>query len=422
MAADSVPIAASDASLPPAVTGAAPSQRLMSLDALRGFDMFWILGAGGIFIRIQELVNSDAEPRVAWLKTLAEQLKHKDWEGFAFLDLIFPLFVFMVGVSIVYSLARHLQEQGVARTYLRIVRRFLLLFAMGVIAAGGLTSSWPNVQLSGVLHRIAWCYLFGAILFCHFRPRTIAALVVVLLVGYWALLSYVPFPNVPMPASDGKRIAPDKLPDLSEKFAQAEKISGSYAKGLNLTNYLDAVYLPGRKHSGYYSPEGILSTMTAVATCLLGVLAGCLLRSPAKDWVKVLLLIGLGAAGVGLGFAWGPYFPVVKKIWTSSYVLVAGGYSAILLGLFYLVIDVWKWRWWCLPFVWIGMNAITVYMVRNLVNIREIALRLTGGDVVHAVDAWLGKGWHDVLTSTVAFLLIWWLALFLYRRKVFLRL
>lgn len=421
MVTDATSTPAANESSPPAGSGA--SQRLMSLDALRGFDMFWILGAGGIVTRINEIVNSGPQPQVGWLDALARQLTHAKWEGFNFLDLIFPLFVFMIGVSIVYSLSRQLQERGKAWAYVRIVRRFLLLFAMGVLATGGLTYRWPDLQLSGVLHRLAWCYLFGAIIFCHFRPRTIAVIVVLLLAGYWALLSYVPFPNVRLEETHPKRTSPNApLASLDTQFAAADRIAGSYEQGLNLCNYLDARYLPGRKSSGYYSPEGLLSTMTAVATCLLGVLAGYLIRRPGKDWVKVLLLLGLGAAGVASGYVWGEHFPIIKKIWTSSYVLVAGGYSAILLGLFYLVIDVWKWRWWCLPFVWIGMNAITVYLVRQMVNVSEIAQRLTGGDVAHWLNEWLGKGASGVLSSAVSFLLIWWLAFFLYRRKVFIRL
>ena len=150
--------------------------------------------------------------------------------------------------------------------------------------------------------------------------------------------------------------------------------------------------MPGRKYTGYYSPEGILSTMTAVASCLLGVLAGFLIRSPRSDRFKILWLLAAGIAGVLLGFLWGQQFPVIKKIWTSSFVLVAGGYSAILLAVFYLVIDVWKWRIWCLPFVWIGTNALTAYMVRNLFHMDEVAQRLTGGDLSYALNRWVYPG------------------------------
>lgn len=411
-------VAASEPVSPP------PSRpRLMSLDALRGFDMFLIIGGGGIVGRLNQMVNPTDHVRAPWLQVVDQQLHHKDWAGFAFLDLIFPLFVFMVGVSIVYSLSKQLSEHGRGGAYGRIVRRFLLLFAMGVIAAGGIANRWPNVQLCGVLHRIAWCYLFGSLIFCHLRPRAIAGLTAGLLVGYWALLTFVPFPNVQLPDSISHPPGPnEKFPDLSEKFNSVEKITGKYDKGLNLCNYFDARYMPGRKYCGYYSPEGILSTIAAVASCLLGVLAGCLIRSPRSDRFKILWLLVGGIAGVLLGFLWGQQFPVIKKIWTSSFVLVAGGYSAILLAVFYLVIDVWKWRFWCLPFVWIGTNALTAYMVRNLFRLDEVAPRLTGGDLSYALNRWVYPGTGSLLTTTVGLLLIWWLTWFLYRNKVFIRL
>jgi predicted acyltransferase len=294
---------------------------------------------------------------------------------------------------------------------------------MGVIAAHGIEKRWPDVQLCGVLHRIAWCYLFGSLIFCHLRVRAIGVLAVALLVGYWGLMTFVPFPNVPLQESKSHPPGPgEKFPDLSAEFDRAEKITGKYEKGLNLCNYLDARYMPGRKYTGYYSPEGLLSTMPAVASCLLGVLAGCLIRSSRSDRFKILWLLSLGLAGVLLGFAWGQQFPVIKKIWTSSFVLVAGGYSAILLAVFYLVIDVWKWRWWCVPLVWIGTNALTAYMVRNLFHMDEVALRLTGGDLSWALNRWVYPGTGPLLTAVVALLLIWWLTWFLYRNKIFIRL
>src|SRR5206468_401167 len=131
-------------------------------------------------------------------------------------------------------------------------------------------------------------------------------------------------------------------------------------------DYLDQKYLPGRKYDGTYDPEGILSTMPAVVTCLLGIFAGLLLSSGAMDDArKVIYLLAGGIAGVVLGFVWGLEFPVIKKIWTSSYVLVAGGFSSILLGIFYWVVDVVKYRKWCQPLVWIGMYSITVYLANN---------------------------------------------------------
>ena len=202
--------AAQAAAKPSASVPAPSSPRLMSLDALRGFDMFLIIGAGGIVTRLNGMVNPADHVRAPWLQVVAQQLKHKEWDGFAFLDLIFPLFVFMVGVSIVYSLSKQLKEHGTGGAYWRIIRRFVLLFVMGVISAHGIEKRWPDVQLCGVLHRIAWCYLFGSLIFCYLRPRAIAGLTAALLVGYWALMTFVPFPNVPLLESKTHPPAPTR--------------------------------------------------------------------------------------------------------------------------------------------------------------------------------------------------------------------
>ena len=403
----------------------APTTRLMSLDALRGFDMFWILGAGAFFMQLDEVVNRGLSQRSGFFHALAEQMRHKDWAGFAFEDLIFPLFVFIAGVSIVFSITKELQLHGKAGAYWRIVRRAALLFALGVFYTGGLSRAWPEVQVSGVLHRIAQCYLFAALIFCTFRPRAIVGILAVLLVGYWALMTYVPFPNLSLDKETidaaAKKLGTKDLAAILDRTP--ERVAGRYDKGLNLSNYLDAKYLPGRKYNGYYSPEGLLSTLPAIASCLLGVLAGLLLGNPARtDRQKVLWLAVLGAIGLAAGFTWGLQFPVVKKIWTSSFVLVAGGYSALLLAAFYLVVDVWKFQRWCRPFVWIGANSITIYLLSPLLNFREVARRLAGGDVQNFFDRHVAPGAGGLVVIAVAYGLIFALMGFLYRRKIFLRL
>jgi predicted acyltransferase len=137
----------------------------------------------------------------------------------------------------------------------------------------------------------------------------------------------------------------------------------------------------------------------------------------------VVWLIGFGIAGVALGWLWGAQFPVIKKIWTSSYVLVAGGYSAILLGVFYLIVDVWQARAWCQPFVWMGMNSITIYLAGNILgDFRPLAMRLVGGDVKMFFDNAVARGFGDMVISIVGLLLAFWIVHFLYKRKIFLRL
>jgi predicted acyltransferase len=381
--------------------------------------MFWIIGGEGFVGAILNLCGGTAQ------KYVAPQLHHTGWDGFTFYDLIFPLFAFMVGMSTVFSLTKILAEKGKGAAYRRLIGRFVVLFLLGLIYSGGMSGTWPHIRLLGVLQRLALCYLFTGILFIHFRRRGALIALVALLLGYWALLSFVPVPDV-------------------ENATAASR----YAPNTNWSNYIDSKYLPGRLYDGKWDPEGILSTLPAVATGLLGLLAGLLLKNPtASGGKKVAWLIGGGVLCLLLGYgwggqladlvakysgyqcptaeAWGYPFPVIKKIWTSSYVLVAGGYSYLLMGFFYLVVDVWKLQRWTAPFVWIGTNAITLYMAWNIVNFHGLAARFVGGSVRASIQSGLGKPHGDqvaaLLLQAVAFGLILLLARFLYRRKIFLR-
>ena len=408
-----------DASPAPA---AQETQRLMSLDALRGFDMFWILGADSLFYALHGLKEN------AVTTLLYTQLDHAEWEGFHFYDLIFPLFVFMMGVSTVFSLTKIIERSGRAAAVKRVLIRGVLLFVIGLIYSGGFTNPWPDMRLMGVLNRIAIVYTVGGLLFIFLNVRVIAALAVALLVGYWALLTYVPFPDVrPVPGGSAvitKEAGYTNVVQLN--LTSTNRLRGSYLQGVNLTDYIDQKYLPGRKYDGTYDPEGILSTMPAIVTGLLGIFTGLFLRQKSiSDREKVVCLIGAGAVSACLGWMWGFEFPIIKKIWTSSYVLVAGGYSAMLLGLFYWIVDVKKWRTWCQPFVWIGMNPITIYLASNFMGglgFEKLALRLAGGPVKSFFDTHVAPGFGQLMISAVAITLFFWFANFLYRRKIFLRL
>jgi len=420
-APSSASAAANNVTLPPA----APARpgRLVSLDALRGFDMFWILGGDAL---VHALV---AVAAIAPVKLLAAQFEHKEWAGFAFYDLIFPLFVFVSGVSMVFSLTRTIEQHGRARAVQRVLGRTAVLVLVGIFYSGGFSNPWPDVRLLGVLQRIGLAYGGAGLLFCFLKPRALAVSAVVLLVGYWALLTWVPIRDVTLEAkamtaqlgTAGKPPAVEQVRALYD--ATSTRVSGRYAAGLNVSNHFDFNYLPGRKYDTYFDPEGILSTVPAVVTCLLGVFAGLLLRrADLGEHQKVARLVGAGVLALSIGWLWHLQFPVVKKLWTSSFVLVAGGWSFLLLALFYYVVDVRRWRGWTAPFVWIGMNSITLYVLANLMRPRAVAQRFAGGSVKERLDAQVVSGLGNLVIAFMGALLVVAVARFLYRRQIFLRL
>jgi predicted acyltransferase len=362
--------------------------RLVSLDALRGFDMFWIIGGGALIHALHAF--GDAAPA----KQLAEQMGHVPWAGFHFYDLIFPLFVFISGASLVFSVTRQIESRGRIMASRRIVVRALILFILGVLYSGGIARGLDGVRWLGVLQRIAIAYLGAGLLFVWVKPRILIAICVALLLGYWAMLALIPVP---------------------------EFGAGDFTEGHNLTNYLDRLYLPGRKYDGDHDPEGLLSNLPAIATCLLGVFSGLWLRSSASPPRKTIVLLGTGVLLLAIGWLWSGAFPVVKKLWTSSFVLVAAGWSAILLGLFYHVIEILDWRRPFAPFVWLGMNPITIYLLANVINFSQLAQRFVGGDIKASLNTAVHVGVGDLLVALVACAFPLLIAGFLYRRKIFIR-
>ncbi len=353
----------------------------MSVDALRGFDMFWILGGDYVIRSLPKIYDS------SFTQALAAQMEHCEWAGFHFYDLIFPLFVFIVGVSLVFSLSKTIERAGRSAAVKRIIVRSVILFLLGIFYMGGVADGFKNIYFAGVLHRIAVAYFFAALIFCFFRLRGMIVLCIGLLIGYWILMTWVPVPGIGAPS-----------------LAEPAK---------NLAHYLDDLFLPGRRFEGT-----LLSTMAAVANCLLGVFAGVLLKNErVTPQQKVNWLLASGVVSLLLGILWSLRFPIIKLLWTSSYVLVACGISAILLGIFYQIIELWQLRAWANPLVWIGMNALTIYILASLVNFHRLAERFVGGDIKIALG-----NYHDLIAALVTLALEIWAVWFLYRRKVFLRL
>ena len=361
-------------------------QRLVSLDALRGFDMLIILGIDDLAWRLRE-----ASPGPL-TNVLSDQLSHVDWEGFRFLDLIFPLFIFLSGASATFSVSRGIELNGTSTTIRRLFQRFAVLYLLGLLYYGGLSEGFDHIRWVGVLQRIAAAGLVTGLLLCVARPAMRRMIASGILLADWALMCFVPVPG---------------------------GIAGDFAQGPthNWANWVDFQWLPGLKWDKTHDPEGLLSTLPAIATCILGSVCGeWLKRRDVNSTTKVLGLIAAGVALSAAGWLWGMHFPVIKKLWTSSYVLVAGGYSCLLLAAFYWAIDLRGWTTWCRPLVWIGMNAITLYLLGHFLKYEHLSKAVLGGPVSQAVAPF---GPSLVAAGVVAISLI--LAWFLHSRRIFLR-
>jgi predicted acyltransferase len=374
---------------------AVQTRRALSVDAMRGFSIFWIIGADGAVIALERILRDKGPVLGSIGSFLGTQMTHVDWEGFRFYDFIFPLFIFITGASIVLALPRLVEREGRAKVHLHVLRRALVLYVLGVIYYGGVGHQLSDMRFVGILQRIAVCYLFASILFLNLSWRGLVAALVVLLVGYWALLTFVPVPGIG---------------------------AASYQPETNLANWVDLHYLPGRLWDETRDPEGLLSTIPAIGTCLLGVLAGLLLKDERlPPTQKTLWLIATGVAMIAAGNLWALQFPIIKAIWTSSFALVVGGYSMILLAVSHQVIDVWGWKVWATPFVWIGANAILLYFINGLVGFAPFAFRLVGGDVARWISSVTTPGTGALVGHVLGLIFAVALAGFLYRRKIFLR-
>jgi len=366
---------------------AASQGRLVSLDALRGFDMFWIVGGGVILGRLAEGLQSQ------WLnQVIVPHTEHVPWEGFVAWDLIMPLFLFVVGTAMPFSFAKRLsQGQTKTRLYLHILIRVIVLWVLGMIVQGRLLRyDLSELRLySNTLQAIAAGYLIASILLLNLRVHWQAVATVALLLLYWGLLMLVPVPG----------------------FG-----AGQLTADGNLAIYIDKLILGPYQDGTSYT--WILSSMAFATTVMLGAFAGQLLRSELGKARKTLFLLGAGVTCIYLGSWWGMIFPIIKHIWTSSMVLYAGGWSLMLLGIFYLFIDVLRLRFLAFPFVVIGLNAIFAYVTASLFMwpvFRNIATVFLAG-----LESRLGI-WYDTTIAVGAFMVLW-LALFcMYRKKTFIK-
>jgi predicted acyltransferase len=371
------------------------SARLMSLDALRGFDMMWIISGE---IIVHALAKATNYPFCNWM---SDQLHHTTWNGFTFYDMIFPLFIFIAGISMPYSMGKKLDhaKSGNIKAvkgeiYRALIKRTLILIVCGMVVNGLFQwKGYENTRFASVLGRIALSCFFAAIIYLNTNLRSQLMWFAGLLLGYWAIMMLVPVPG----------------------FG-----SGVLTPEGNLEAFIDRILLPGKLHRAVYDPEGILSTIPAIGTALLGVFSGQFLKWNSAKWTMLRKSLAIGAAGLillGAGALWDLVFPINKNMWTSSFVLFAGGWSLILLFVFYLVIDVLGFKKWSMPFIWIGMNSILIYMAAHgVINFESTATFLFGGLINFSPEPW-HMVWLGVGILIVQLALLY----FLFKKKWFLK-
>lgn len=360
----------------------------MSIDALRGFDMLFIMGFTGFVINLCNLFPSGADC------FLAKTMKHVPWNGLAHHDTIFPLFLFIAGLSFPFSLARQREDGRTERNILlRICRRGMTLVFLGLLYNGLLRLDFANLRVASVLGRIGLAWMFAAFIYVFFKPAARAVIAAVMLVVYWLLICYVPAPDA----------------------AGADPLSMHGC----LVGYVDRLLLPGRLlyDGGRFDPEGLLSTVPAIVTAMLGMFTGEFVRSERHDGRTKAGYMGLASlALLAAGLLWSLVFPLNKMLWSSSFVLVVGAYSLALFALFYYLIDVKGYKRWTFFFRVIGMNSITIYMAQSIMDFSKINRFFLGG-----IADKLPPEWGAVILSSGYVAVCWLFLYFLYRKQVFLK-
>jgi predicted acyltransferase len=361
--------------------------RLYSLDALRGFDMFWIMGADAFF---HNLATATGSP---FWSAIGNQLEHPAWNGFHFYDLIFPLFLFMAGVSTPFSVGKQLEKGRTRKQVLyKVIRRALILVLLGLVVNNGLEiRPIAEIRFGSVLGRIGLAYMFANIIYLYTsKQRTQIIWFWGFIIGYWLLLKFTSAPG----------FAPGDL-----------TMQGNFA------SYVDRLLMPGKLYLGIHDPEGLMSTIPAISTGLLGILTGGLLKNgKMTQRRKAGLMAVVGIVFLVLAQIWNLDFPINKNLWTSSFVLNVGGISLLLMSLFYYIIDILGYKRWAFFFKVIGMNSILIYISGHFIN-----WHYSTNSFFHWLGQLVGNP-YDVVVLAACLIFIKWLFLyFMYRKRVFLR-
>nr|WP_294925049.1 DUF5009 domain-containing protein [uncultured Flavobacterium sp.] len=372
--------------------------RLISLDALRGFVMFWIMSGEHI---VHALAKAAPIPAFVWMSS---QLHHTEWEGITFYDMIFPIFLFVAGVSMPYSFEKKMKAAGVntpielpsqekKKIYLSMFKRTCILVFLGFVVNGLLRfEGYDQTRFASVLGRIGLAWFFAGLIYLNFNLKKQLFWFAGILIGYYLAMKLIPVPG----------------------FG-----AGVLTKEGSLEGYIDRLFLPGRLHSIVYDPEGLFSTIPAVATALLGMFLGTFLRASSTFSTnkKLLILVASAIVLIGTGLIWSYDFPINKHLWTSSFVCYVGGFSILFFTFFYLIIDVFGYYKWAFPLLLIGSNSILIYMAaEGLVNFKHTADFLFGGLIKFSPLIW--QPVFATLSVTFVQLILLY---FLYKRKWFLK-
>jgi predicted acyltransferase len=359
------------------------NERLISLDALRGFCMFWLIGGQAMS---RQLLTQFGDNQVT--NYLLKHLSHVSWDGFHSWDLVMPLFLFIVGVAMPFSFSRRLAGGGSrTRHYCHILKRVAILFILSLVAKGQLqTFDFKNMALfTGVLQSIAIGYLITSIVILNFGVRGQFIILFGMLILYWALVMFVPVPG---------------------------HGAGVFTQQGNLVIYIDNLFLMNRQMGSGFR---IIGSITFGCTVLIGALAGQILISQARNVHKSIILLSAGILIIFAGQLWSLNLPIIKNIWTSSFVLFSGGWCLILLSLFYLIIDVWGLKKWAFGFVVIGLNSIAVYVATQVFSFRTI------GDIfIGNLAKWTGN-LQGFISELTAFTIIWLILYWMYRTRSFVK-
>lgn len=361
-------------------------ERYVSVDAARGYAMFILIAMGPLHRALQPFAE------YAFPRFILDQISHSEWNGWTYLDGGFGSFLVAMGLAMAVSLQGRI-DRGVNKFALfgHVVRRAAVLFVLGIILNGGFAHSWPDVRLMGVLQRIAICFVIGTGILLVLRAKGQAALLVALLLGYWAILAWVPVPGYG---------------------------AGDYSFEGNVCAYVDRLWLPGAKSFREYGwdQEGILSTLGAVSTTLIGILLGqYVLRRQPSVQEKVLWVMLAGFVCLFIGAIWWAWLPSNKAMWTPTYVMISAGCTLTHYAVFMQICDVWKKNWF-FPLIVLGMNSLLTYILNELVPFHDYSLRLVGGDVAR-----IAGQFGPIVISAVEMAMIWGVLYFCYRRGLILK-